>query len=437
MAYPTSDSGYFTITSLSFSPGVIAVGESVSLSITIKNISGKSISSCYIVLSGSYPSTDAPNGYGSIGYYYLHGGPNWAMSSISWGSNVSKTFTLTFPFQQGYYAVNESYYLFPVSSAKLHLSITTNATFANGTNYDNFSNLRGTSGEYLAILSKRDNPRLSFAVERTPNDESVNIKTSIRLTSDVSSSVFTSRGYSAKLYRSSAHIPATTSDTVTSLSATISQMLSGVTDSTSAITTTFSNGSDWSFLLVVTNGYETRSASASIPRAFANLHLSGCSTGGACFGGFSKSAEGTPMLESYYPAYLYGGIALANGGVEELVLPFDDGAIFKLREDNPLQPTLRRFGHVIELHGEIQPTQSISGSTTYYPICTLPAEYAPHHEVIVLQQGSDRSIWMLRIFRRDHADYPCKVMFSRYRSGSSWASAATTAWLPFHATWIV
>ena len=79
----------------------------------------------------------------------------------------------------------------------------------------------------------------------------------------------------------------------------------------------------------------------------------------------------------------------------------------------------------------------ISGSTTYYPICTLPAEYAPHHEVIVLQQGSDRSIWMLRIFRRDHADYPCKVMFSRYRSGSSWASAATTAWLPFHATWIV
>lgn len=192
-----------------------------------------------------------------------------------------------------------------------------------------------------------------------------------------------SHGYSAKLYRSAAHSPATSSDTVTTLNATIAQMLSGITDSTSAITTTFSNGSDWSFLLVVTNGYETRSASASIPRAFANLHLSGCSTGGACFGGFSKSAEGAPMLESYYPAYLYGGIALANGGVEELVLPFDDGAIFKLREDNPLQPTLRRFGHVIELHGEIQPTQSISGSTTYYPICTLPAEYAPHHEVIV------------------------------------------------------
>ena len=44
------------------------------------------------------------------------------------------------------------------------------------------------------------------------------------------------------------------------LNATIAQMLTGIVDSTSAITTTFSNGSDWSFLLVVSNGYETRSA---------------------------------------------------------------------------------------------------------------------------------------------------------------------------------
>ena len=318
MAFPTSDSGYFTITALSFSPSVIAIGESVSFSITIKNTSGKSVSSCYITLSGTYPSTNSSSGSGYVSSIYLHGGPSFAMSSISWGNNVSKTFTGTFPFQPGFYAVDESNYLFPVSAAILHMSITTNATFANGTNYDNFANLRGTSGEYLAILSRRDNPRLSFAVERTPNDESVNIKTSIRLTSDVSSGVFTSHGYSAKLYRSSAHSPATTADTVTTLNATIAQMLTGITDSTSAITTTFSNGSDWSFLLVVSNGYETRSASASIPRAFANLHLSGCSTGGACFGGFSTSTENNPKLESYYPAYLYGGIAKIGSGGELL-----------------------------------------------------------------------------------------------------------------------
>ena len=40
MAFPTSDSGYVTITALSSSPSVIAVGESVSFSITIQNTSG-------------------------------------------------------------------------------------------------------------------------------------------------------------------------------------------------------------------------------------------------------------------------------------------------------------------------------------------------------------------------------------------------------------
>ena len=315
MAYPTSDAGYFTITALSFSPSIIAIGESVSFSITIKNTSGKSVSSCYITMNGYYPSTNAPYGYGYTPELYLHGGPNWALSSISWGNNVSKTFTGTFTFQPAFYAVDESNYLLPVSDTKLHLDITTNVEFSTGgTNYDNFENLRGTNGEYLTILSKRDNPRLSFAVERTPNDEAEKVKTSIRLTSDVSSSVFTSHGYSAKLYRSSEHSPATTADTVTTLNATVAQMLTGITDSTSAITTTFFNGSDWSFLLVVTNGYETRSAIASIPRAFANLHLSGCSTGGACFGGFSKSTENNPKLESYYPVYLYGGIAKVGGG---------------------------------------------------------------------------------------------------------------------------
>ena len=158
MAFPTSDSGYFTITALSFSPSVIAIGESVSFSITLKNTSGKSVTSCYITMSGTYPSTNASNGTGYVSDVYLHGGPSFAMSSISWGSNVSKTFTGTFPFLPGYYAVTGSNYLFPVSAAKLHLSIVTNATFANSTNYENFGNLRGTDGEYLAILSRRDNP---------------------------------------------------------------------------------------------------------------------------------------------------------------------------------------------------------------------------------------------------------------------------------------
>ena len=81
MAFPTSDSGYFTITSLSFSPSVIAIGESVSFSITIKNTSGKSVSSCYITLSGTYPSTNSSSGSGYVSSIYLHGGPSFAGAS--------------------------------------------------------------------------------------------------------------------------------------------------------------------------------------------------------------------------------------------------------------------------------------------------------------------------------------------------------------------
>ena len=121
----------------------------------------------------------------------------------------------------------------------------------------------------------------------------------------------------------------------------------------------------------------------------------------------------------------------------EIALSFDSDAKFTLRSDNPLAPVLRVTGNVVELHAELQPTASISGGTAYYNICTLPAQYAPHHDVCVLQQGSNQSIWMLRIFKRNHASTPCKVMLSRYRSGSSWSNASTSTWLPLHAVWVV
>lgn len=126
-----------------------------------------------------------------------------------------------------------------------------------------------------------------------------------------------------------------------------------------------------------------------------------------------------------------------NNGTQTSVLGFDAGAKFAVRSDNPLSPTLRVCGNVVELHGEIQPTASISGSTTYYAICTIPLNYAPHHDICVLQQGSNQQIWMLRIFGRNHAETPGKAMFARCRSGSSWSSVSTSTWLPFHATWIV
>lgn len=319
MALPTAEKSYFTVTALSFTPTVAAMGETVSFSVTIQNSSGKAISSCYIRMTGSYPSTDAPSGVGQIsGSVYLHGGPSFAMASISWANGSSKTFTGSFTWTKGFYALDDSSYVLSPTSANILLEIVTGTDFSDGTNYDNFYKLCGDSGEYLTILSKRDNPGVTLDMWRTPDDESSSVATVIKLTSDVTSSVFQTRGYSAKLYYSSTNNPPTTSDSTATLNATITEMLTGISGSTSAVTATFANGSDWYFMLVVSNGYESNSAVCSIPRAFANLHLSGCTTGGACFGGFSTSTKNNPKLESYYPAYLYGGIAKVGGSSDLL-----------------------------------------------------------------------------------------------------------------------
>lgn len=132
---------------------------------------------------------------------------------------------------------------------------------------------------------------------------------------------------------------------------------------------------------------------------------------------------------------------LAQGAVDEPhveVLSFDVDSKFDVRSDHPLAPTIRVANCVVELQGEMQPLDSITGGTAYWPICTIPPEYAPHHDVCVLQQGSTQQIWMLRIYGRNNDENTIgKVMFTRCRSGNAWSNVTTSTWLPFHATWIV
>ena len=88
---------------------------------------------------------------------------------------------------------------------------------------------------------------------------------------------------------------------------TMAELYTGVTDDTAVITDTFDTGKDHTLTLVFQDsGYaEAVQQIDTVEHAFANLHLSGASTGGACFGGFCKSTENNPMLESYYPIYAY------------------------------------------------------------------------------------------------------------------------------------
>lgn len=71
---------------------------------------------------------------------------------------------------------------------------------------------------------------------------------------------------------------------------------------------TFSNGTTFAGTLTIGTAYESATQAFTVARAFANMHLSGASTGGVAFGSFSSSTEGNPLFESRYPAMFYEGI---------------------------------------------------------------------------------------------------------------------------------
>ena len=369
MALPTFDEGFFQVTALSFSPSVVAVGETATMSITIKNVSGKSITKCYVDQDGRYPSTNSQYG-GAFPTQFLYGGggsSGWDLKTISWANNVSHTFTATVSFKEGYYHLDTSNYVLDPTQTYIAISVVTNATFSGGGNYDNLY-IRA-DGSYLRILSARDNPKVTLDIERTPNDEAIAVKTTAKLTSDVASSVLTAHGYSIKLYATNAHNPALPTDSVIAFNATIANLITGITDSTTAITATFSNGTDWYFLLTISNGYEMTSAYSSIPRAFANVHLAGATTGGVAFGKFSAASEGNPLFECEFPA-------LFNGGIDEVnprwqLLPVASGIT---------TPYSARYGggelKIGRVGNHVYITGSISGKSGA-TIATLPTGFWP------------------------------------------------------------
>lgn len=92
--------------------------------------------------------------------------------------------------------------------------------------------------------------------------------------------------------------------------------LSGpVTNDTSALVNSgaiFLPQYKYDFMLALTDDVETLYASTVLPAAFANLHLSGHSTGGVAIGRFSGATLGNPKFECEYPASFYGGIEGVN-----------------------------------------------------------------------------------------------------------------------------
>lgn len=157
------------------------------------------------------------------------------------------------------------------------------------------------------VLDARYSPSIpAFSVERT-GDEAETIKVTLKL------------GLAADLTdtQKARMIPKLVDGSGTEITlhyTTLDDLLTGVVDSTTIVTNTFDKAVHHDLTLTFGDSYESASAKADIDRSFANLHLSGKSTGGACFGGFCTSTEGNPKLETYYPIYAYAGIAVGGGG---------------------------------------------------------------------------------------------------------------------------
>ena len=302
MATINGSKGFFQITSIHINgeeinfPQVIAWGETARVSVTLKNVSGKAVSRMYVIARGTYRRSDSTY-YGTCAQEdtYLYGEKGYVMKPVSWANNASKTFQFDYTFSQGSYPADLTAYVMDV---QMYIGIVTGTTFSDGSNNEHFYN---ATKDYLAVLSARDNPRLSMFLERATNgqinDEGESLLTNIQLTSDTG--MITAHNYTASL---------TCTPDAGSLAASVTDMLTGITDSTTAIIGTFNNGTTYSLALTVSNGYESVTAMQDIPRAFANVHLSGATTGGVAFGKFSAATENNPLFECLYPARFYDGI---------------------------------------------------------------------------------------------------------------------------------
>ena len=434
-----ADSNGITISGVITNSDLWVQGETMSLSFAFKNGSGVTIPK--LVLEAKLMLKDFTDGseHTSILLHRIAGTSAISGESVNLANGKSKTFTAAFAIPD---TVTQYFSTYSgVRAVPIYIGYT-----AYDTSEGNFtSSFRLDNAK---VLNRRYNPSVSnFSLERAKSngakdDEGEYVLADMKLA--LANKTNYANFMTAKVYYAR-NIDATTSNSSIPLTSSIPALLSGVTDSKTLIPNTFSNGSDWDFMLEFGDAYESTIARASLPRSFANVHLSGASTGGVSFGGFGTSTEGNPKTESHYPIYPYGGIKAVPGGAYESTLAFDSAAPFVVRSDNPLYPTLRVFGNVAELHAEIQPSKTIAGSTDYWPICTIPAAYLPDHEVVAVQQGSSQAVWMLRIFPlntdvKDGNGVSCagKACFSRYRNSmSEYTNATTSTWLPVHATWVV
>lgn len=93
-------------------------------------------------------------------------------------------------------------------------------------------------------------------------------------------------------------------------------------------------------------------------------------------------------------------------------------------------PTVRRYGKVVSLTGSLTNTAAVTLNTTHTQVFTIPSGYRPSQDFVISCQGSGANKFCLQV-KTDGGVY-----IGRYGT-TSFASVASGAWFPFHATWVM
>lgn len=280
-----------------------APGEKTEMQFSVKNVSGAAITHLYLGFVVKKEDFGAGSGYVSCGDAVGTGGNPAPVGTLSSGE---ESMIYKGKYIQPPESLKEMFAAAGLRSAPVYL----HSRARQGQNkpfivdYIPLENVNLLNQFYSPIIE-------DFALERAtngmPSDEGENLLTTLKISySDGDMSYMPLRLHYAQGVSVDETAP------YIDLSGDMERYRTGVVDDPDAIQTLFSNGHYWAFLLVFGDQYEKKTAAATISRAFANFHLSGQPTGGACFGGFGKSQNNMPLLESYYRFYPYAGIDGVN-----------------------------------------------------------------------------------------------------------------------------
>lgn len=91
----------------------------------------------------------------------------------------------------------------------------------------------------------------------------------------------------------------------------------------------------------------------------------------------------------------------------------------------------RKIGKIVQIRGNVKPTQKITGSSTMTPIFSLPSGFIPSKNQYEVCQGSGTNKWLLTV--SDNSN----VGISRYSNNETSNEVGTNAWLVFNITYFV